>query len=158
MIEEQTKSYTKKQILKTLHPGVQKWFNTQFKDFTPAQKKSIIDIHKKNNILISSPTGSGKTLTAFLSVISELTALAEKDQLEDKVYCIYISPLKALDNDIEKNLDEPLDGIEKIAGRKLGIRKAVRTGDTSQYQRQKMLKKPPHILITTPETLCIYSQ
>lgn len=155
MIEEQTKSYSKKQIYKTLHPWVKQWFDKQFDDFTPAQKKSIIDIHKNNNILISSPTGSGKTLTAFLSVISELTTLAEKDKLEDKVYCIYISPLKALDNDIEKNLDEPLDGIEKIAGKKLGIRKAVRTGDTTQYQRQKMLKKPPHILITTPETLSI---
>ena len=155
MIEEQTKSYSKKQIFKTLHPWVRTWFNSNFEDFTPAQKKAIIDIHKKNNILISSPTGSGKTLTAFLSVISDLTRLAEKDQLEDKVYCIYISPLKALDNDIEKNLDEPLNGIEKIAGKELGIRKAVRTGDTSQYQRQKMLKKPPHILITTPETLSI---
>ena len=155
MIEEQTKSYSKKQIYKTLHPWVKQWFDKQFDDFTPAQKKSIIDIHKNNNILISSPTGSGKTLTAFLSVISELTTLAEKDKLEDKVYCIYISPLKALDNDIEKNLDEPLEGIEKIAGKKLGIRKAVRTGDTTQYQRQKMLKKPPHILITTPETLSI---
>ena len=155
MIEEQTKSYSKKQIYKVLHPRVQKCFDSKFDDFTPAQKKSIVDIHKKNNILISSPTGSGKTLTAFLSIISELTALAEKDNLEDKVYCIYISPLKALDNDIEKNLDEPLEGIEKIAGKKLGIRKAVRTGDTTQYQRQKMLKKPPHILITTPETLSI---
>lgn len=155
MIEEQTKSYSKKAIFKTLHPWVRQWFDSRFDDFTPAQKKSIIDIHKRNNILISSPTGSGKTLTAFLSVISELTTLAEKDKLEDKVYCIYISPLKALDNDIEKNLDEPLDGIEKIAGKELGIRKAVRTGDTTQYQRQKMLKKPPHILITTPETLSI---
>ena len=116
MIEEQTKNYTKKQIFKTLHPWVRKWFDSQFDDFTPAQKRSIIDIHKKNNILISSPTGSGKTLTAFLSVISELTTLAEKDHLEAKVYCIYISPLKALDNAIEKNLDEPLDGIEKLAG------------------------------------------
>ena len=155
MIEKQTKTYTKNQIYKILHPWVKQWFDSQFDDFTPAQKKSIIDIHKNNNILISSPTGSGKTLTAFLSVISELTSLAQKDELEDKVYCIYISPLKALDNDIEKNLDEPLNGIEEIAGRKLGIRKAVRTGDTSQYQRQKMLKKPPHILITTPETLSI---
>ena len=155
MIEEQTKNYSKKQIFKTLHPWVQKWFDSQFDDFTPAQKRSIIDINKKNNILISSPTGSGKTLTAFLSVISDLTTLAEKNELEDKVYCIYISPLKALDNDIEKNLDEPLEGIEKIAGHDLGIRKAVRTGDTTQYQRQKMLKKPPHILITTPETLSI---
>lgn len=155
MIHEQTKSYSKKQIFKILHPWVRKWFDNNFKDFTPAQKKSIIDIHKNKNILISSPTGSGKTLTAFLSIISELTILAEADELENKVYCIYISPLKALDNDIEKNLDEPIEGIEKIAGRKLGIRKAVRTGDTTQYQRQKMLKKAPHILITTPETLSI---
>ena len=155
MIEEQTKSYSKKEILKTLHPWVRKWFNSQFDDFTPAQKKSIVDIHNKNNILISSPTGSGKTLTAFLSVLSELTTLSEENKLEDKVYCIYISPLKALDNDIEKNLDEPLKGIEKIAGKTLNIRKAVRTGDTTQYERQKMLKKPPHILITTPETLSI---
>lgn len=79
-----------------------------FEDFTPAQKKSIVDIHKGNNILVSSPTGSGKTLTAFLSILSELTTLSQKGELEDKVYCIYISPLKALDNDIEKNLEEPL--------------------------------------------------
>lgn len=155
MITEQTKSYSKKQIYKTLHPWVRKWFDESFEDFTPAQKKSLVDIHKRNNILVSSPTGSGKTLTAFLSIISELASLAEKNELEDKVYCIYISPLKALDNDIEKNLEEPLKGIEKIADQELGIRKAVRTGDTTQYQRQKMLKKPPHILITTPETLAI---
>ena len=155
MITKQEKSYSKKQIYKTLHPWVRQWFDETFNDFTPAQKRSLIDIHKKNNILVSSPTGSGKTLTAFLSIISELTKLSDEDKLEDKVYCIYISPLKALDNDIEKNLDEPLEGIEKIGGKKLGIRKAVRTGDTTQYQRQKMLKKPPHILITTPETLSI---
>ena len=74
-------------------------------------------------------------------MISELTTLAEKEELEDKVYCIYISPLKELDNDIEKNLEAPLKGIEEIAGKSLGIRKAVRTGDTTQYQRQKMLKR-----------------
>lgn len=94
-------------------------------------------------------------MTAFLSVINELTALADKGELEDKVYCIYISPLKALDNDIERNLEQPLKEIEKIAEKPLGIRKAVRTGDTTQYQRTKMLKHPPHILITTPETLSI---
>ena len=138
MITQQTKSYSKKQIYKTLHPWVRQWFDETFEDFTPAQKKkSIVDIHKKNNILVSSPTGSGKTLTAFLSILSELTTLSQKGKLEDKVYCIYISPLKALDNDIEKNLEEPLKGIEKIATKDLGIRKAVRTGDTTQYQRQK---------------------
>lgn len=155
MITKQEKSYSKKQIYKILHPLVRKWFDENFDDFTPAQKQTIIDIHEKNNVLVSSPTGSGKTLTAFLSIISELTELAENNNLEDKVYCIYISPLKALDNDIEKNLDEPLKGIEKIANHELGIRKSVRTSDTSQYERQKMLKKPPHILITTPETLSI---
>ena len=131
MIRKQTKSYSKKEIYKNLHPYVKQWFENSFDDFTPAQKQAIPEIHKGNNILVSSPTGSGKTLTAFLSVINELTALADKGELEDKVYCIYISPLKALD------------------------RKAVRTGDTTQYQRTKMLKSPPHILITTPETLSI---
>ena len=155
MISEQTKTYSKKAIYKKLHPWVRQWFDENFDDFTPAQKQAIVEIHNKKNILISSPTGSRKTLTAFLSIISELVTLSQKEELTDNVYCIYISPLKALDNDIEKNLEEPLKGIEKIAGHELGIRKAVRTGDTSQYQRQKMLKKPPHILITTPETLSI---
>ncbi|MBZ9571707.1 ATP-dependent helicase [Methanobrevibacter sp. TMH8] len=169
MIKKQTKSYSKKDIYKILHPWVKEWFDNTFNDFTPAQKQAIVDIHNNNNVLVSSPTGSGKTLTAFLSVISELTTLAEKGNLEDKVYCIYISPLKALDNDIEKNLEVPLSEIDKIAIKNgatykktatktekgLGIRKAVRTGDTTQYQRSKMLKTPPHILITTPETLSI---
>ncbi|MGB9936975.1 MAG: ATP-dependent helicase [Methanobacterium sp.] len=155
MIERQEKAYKDESIYKILHPWVKDWFKDKFETFTESQKYAIMDIHKGNNTLISSPTGSGKTLTAFLSIISQLTMMSDMDKLEDKVYCIYISPLKALDNDIEKNLQEPLEEIEKIAGKELGIRKAVRTGDTSQYERTKMLKKPPHILITTPETLSI---
>ncbi len=155
MIQKQEKLYKDSSIYKLLHPWVKEWFKSKFEGFTEAQKYAIMDIHKGNNALISSPTGSGKTLTAFLSIISQLTMMSDIGKLEDKVYCIYISPLKALDNDIEKNLEEPLREIERIAGKKLGIRKAVRTGDTSQYERTKMLKKPPHILITTPETLSI---
>src|SRR5690606_25433095 len=100
---------------------VRKWFKGQFETFTESQKMSLLDIHQGNNILVSSPTGSGKTLTAFLSLISQLTYMSEMGKLEDKVYCIYVSPLKALDNDIEKNLEEPLKGIEEIAGHKLNI-------------------------------------
>lgn len=155
MITKQEKKYQDKDIYKILHPWVKKWFKSQFKTFTESQRQSLMDIHQGSNVLVSSPTGSGKTLTAFLSLISQLTYMSQMGKLEDKVYCIYISPLKALDNDIEKNLEEPLRGIEEIAGHQLGIRKAVRTGDTSNYQRSKMLKKPPHILITTPETLSI---
>ena len=155
MIEKQTKIYKDKEIYAVLHPWVKKWFKSKFETFSEAQRYAIMDIHCGENVLVSSPTGSGKTLTAFLSIISELTSLADKGELEDKIYCIYISPLKALDNDIEKNLEEPLSEIEKIAGRELGIRKAVRTGDTAPYERSKMLKVPPHILITTPESLSI---
>lgn len=155
MIVKQEKLYQDKEIYKLLHPWVKKWFKSKFETFTQSQKQALLDIHHGSNLLVSSPTGSGKTLTAFLSIISQLTTLSEMERLEDKVYCIYISPLKALDNDIEKNLEEPLKGIEEIAGHKLGIRKAVRTGDTSQYRRSLMLKNPPHILITTPETLSI---
>ena len=158
MIKKQEKKYKSKQIYEILHPWVREWFKKKFEDFTEAQKYAIKEIHQGKNVLVSSPTGSGKTLTAFLSIISELTRLAENGKLEDKIYCIYVSPLKALDNDIEKNLDEPLKEIQKIAeehGKKLEIRKAVRTGDTTQSERSRMLRKPPHILITTPETLSI---
>ena len=150
-----TKTYTDDEIHKLLHPFVSKWFKSSFETFTDAQRQAIPSITSGQNILVLSPTGSGKTLTAFLAILSGLTSLSQRGMLEEKVYCIYISPLKALDNDISKNLEAPLEGINKEAGYDLGIRQAVRTGDTTQYQRSKMLKHPPHILITTPETLSI---
>ncbi|MGQ4913718.1 MAG: DNA glycosylase AlkZ-like family protein [Candidatus Asgardarchaeia archaeon] len=99
------------------------------------------------------------TLAAFLSIINELFLLGERGELEDKVYCVYISPLRALSNDISRNLEQPLKEIKKLAEEKgmnwPEIRKAIRTGDTSTYERSKMLRTPPHILITTPESLAL---
>lgn len=142
-------------ILELLHPIVRKWFLNKFSSFALPQTYAVMDIHSRENILVSAPTGSGKTLTAFLAILNELVDSAAKNVLQDKVYCVYVSPLKALNNDIQKNLITPLREIEELYGEKLGIRIAVRTGDTTQYEKSKMLKKPPHILITTPESLAI---
>jgi len=149
------KPYKAEQVEKILNPTVKKWFFTRFKQFSLPQLYGVMEIHKRKNILVSAPTGATKTLTGFLSIINELVDSAEKGVLEDKIYCVYISPLKALSNDIEKNLKEPLSEIAAIAGKELGIRVAVRTGDTTTTEKSKMLKKPPHILITTPESLSI---
>jgi len=154
-IEFMRKPYTNEEILRTLHPLVKEWFLHKFKRFAPPQKYAILNVHSRINTLISSPTGSGKTLSAFLAIINELIGLSEAGLLEDKVYCVYISPLKALANDISRNLLEPLNEIERFAGKKLGLRIAIRTGDTSPGVKQSMLKKPPHILITTPESFAI---
>jgi len=153
------KPYSDEEISKFLHPLVREWFFQKFKTFTPPQRYSIVEALKGNNVLVTSPTGSGKTLAGFLPVISTLVDLAEKGKLEDKVYAIYVSPLRALNNDIKRNLEEPLKEIYELARKKniklQEIRIAVRTGDTTQGERQRQLKKPPHILITTPETLAI---
>ena len=117
-------------ILKIFHPCIKEWFIKKFNKFSEPQKYSILNIHNQKNILISSPTGSGKTLTAFLSILNELIILSENNILEDKVYAVYISHLKALSNDIEFNLKQPLKEIEEIADKKFYIRVAVRTGDT----------------------------
>ncbi len=142
-----------------LDPLISKWFNGKYKDLTEPQRKAIPLIHNRENVLVSSPTGTGKTLTGFLAIINELFGLSRRNELEDRIYCLYISPLKALANDINKNLNLPLDEIYELAeeaGETLPrIRAAVRSGDTPQNERQKMLRKPPHILITTPESFSL---
>ncbi len=153
------KSYNKTEIKKELHPLIREWFFKKFEDFSPAQKFGVPAIHKKQDIIISAPTGGGKTLTAFLSILNNLVSLAEKDKLENKVYALYSSPLKALSNDIHKNLIEPLKEIRELAKEKniklQKINVGLRTGDTTQSEKAKMTKNPPHILITTPESLAI---
>jgi ATP-dependent Lhr-like helicase len=155
MIRHQTQEYDDERLYALLHPWVREWFRGCFETFSPPQRYAIPNVHKRENCLVSAPTGSGKTLSAFLSIISELVKLAEQDELKNHIYCVYISPLKALGNDIERNLHEPLRGIQEIAHRDLGIRIAVRTGDTSSSRKQRMREKAPHILITTPESLAI---
>jgi len=159
MITYATREYSKEEVLRVLNPLVVEWFGSKYEDLTPPQRYGIMPIREGKNVLISSPTGTGKTLTAFLVIISELFDLAQRGELEDSVYAVYVSPLRALNNDIYRNLEEPLKEIYELA-RKRGldipeVRHAVRTGDTPQSERQKMLRKPPHILITTPETLAI---
>ncbi len=155
MIETLKEPYNEKEVRSIFHPLVREWFFSKFKEFSLPQLYGVMEIHLGNNILVSAPTGATKTLTGFLAIINELVGLARMQELEDKVYCIYISPLKALNNDISINLLTPLQEIEEINGKELGIRVGVRTGDTSTVDRSKMLRKSPHILITTPESLAI---
>ena len=155
MIQTLKKPQKPEQINNILNPIVKKWFFTRFKEYSLPQLYGVMEIHSRNNILITAPTGATKTLTGFLSILNELIDSSEKGILEDKVYCVYISPLRALSEDIKHNLVEPLKQMEEIAGKELGIRVASRTGDTSPSEKSKMLKKPPHILITTPESLAI---
>lgn len=148
-----------REIEKMLHPLVKEWFFSKFKDFSITQRYGVLNVWERKNILISAPTGSSKTLTSFLAIINYLVILAEKNQLEDKIYAVYTSPLKALSNDIHKNLIEPLEDIYKIAESKniklQKIRVGLRTGDTTTAERAKMARKIPHILVTTPESLAI---
>ncbi len=155
MIKIASREYSDEEIYSILVPEIRQWFKEKFGNFTPPQRYAVMEIHNGNNILISSPTGSGKTFAAFLAAINELLLLAKKGKLEDKIYVLYVSPLKALNNDIERNLKEPLKEIYSKFDIKEKIRVAVRTGDTSQQERQRQIRKTPHILITTPESLAI---
>ncbi|MDP3986664.1 MAG: ATP-dependent helicase [Nanoarchaeota archaeon] len=149
------KPNTEKEINSVLNPIVSSWFKKKFGSYSESQSYLITPIEKGENVLLSSPTGSGKTLSAFASILSHLITLAEKGELEDRIYAVYTSPLKALSRDIELNLKEPLEEMEEMAKKKFGIRVALRTGDTTVAERAKMSRKPPHILITTPESLAI---
>jgi len=151
--------HTRAETKKILHPLVSEWFFSKFENFSLTQEYGVLEIWKRNNILISAPTGGTKTLTAFLAILNYLVGLAEKNLLEDKVYAVYTSPLKALSNDIHKNLIEPLQEIRELAEKKniklQDIRVGLRTGDTTVAERAKMARKSPHIFVTTPESLAI---
>ena len=144
-------------ILDAFHPAVRTWFERRFDAPTDAQLEGWPSILEERDTLLAAPTGSGKTLAAFLVGIDRLIRRAEAGALPDGTEIVYISPLKALGNDIERNLEEPLAEIRVIA-EELGyelppITIGVRTGDTPQSERQRMVRRPPHILITTPESL-----
>ena len=141
------------------HPLVAEWFVRKFGTPTEPQIEGWPHILAGRPTLISAPTGSGKTLAAFLACINRLVCKAISGDLRDRTEVVYISPLKALGNDIQKNLEGPLSEIQAIAGARgflmPTIRTAVRTGDTLMIDRQRMLRTPPHILVTTPESLYI---
>jgi ATP-dependent Lhr-like helicase len=146
-------------LLSSFHPLVERWFTERFGIPTPAQAQGWEAIAAGKSTLIAAPTGSGKTLAAFLWSIDSLVKRALAGALDERTCVVYVSPLKALGNDIARNLQAPLVEIYDLAGREgvllPTIRVAVRSGDTPASERQSMLRKPPHILITTPESLYI---
>ena len=139
------------------HPAVARWFEQTFGSPTEPQLRGWPAIQSSRHVVISAPTGSGKTLAAFLASLDVLFREGVEADLPDETQVVYVSPLKALSNDIRKNLQEPLAGIRALFGetngREIDVRAEVRTGDTTAAQRQALIKKPPHILVTTPESL-----
>jgi len=145
--------------LELFHPAVARWFAKSFPSATQPQEQAWPAIKQQRNTLIAAPTGSGKTLAAFLAAIDDLVRLGVEGKLGDTTHVVYVSPLKALSNDIQRNLQIPLAGIQqelKAMGLpEVNIRTFVRTGDTPQSERTAMTKRPPHIIVTTPESLYI---
>ncbi len=145
--------------LDNFHPAVANWFRRTYTAPTEPQLQAWPVIQSGQNVLIAAPTGSGKTLAAFLAAIDALVRQGVRHQLRDETQVVYVSPLKALSNDIHKNLEEPLSGIRQelaaLGFPEVEIRTLVRTGDTPQADRNRMRRKPPHILVTTPESLYI---
>jgi ATP-dependent Lhr-like helicase len=142
------------------HPAVSRWLERAFEAPTAAQQQAWPQIQQGRHTLIAAPTGSGKTLAAFLAAIDLLVREGlERGGLQDETYVLYVSPLKALSNDIRRNLEAPLAGISDelraMGLPEVGIRTSVRTGDTPQHERQSMRRRPPHIMVTTPESLYI---
>jgi ATP-dependent Lhr-like helicase len=146
-------------MLSQFDPLIEEWFREQFGEPTEPQIQGWPAIRQGDDVLISAPTGSGKTFAAFLICIDQLIREARNGELPNETRVVYVSPLKALSNDVRKNLDTPLAQIRELAEKRgvpLGeIRTAVRTGDTPMWERQQMGRKPPHILVTTPESLYI---
>ena len=136
------------------HPLVREWFLTRLGKPTEPQEQGWPPILRGTTTLISAPTGSGKTLAAFLACIDRLVRKALTGELRERTEVLYVSPLKALGNDIKTNLEVPLGAIQQLAGGRgllmPEIRAAVRTGDTLMHERREMLRRPPHILVTTP--------
>ncbi len=147
--------------LTPFHPATARWFERQLGRPTAAQEGAWPAIHRGRHVLVAAPTGSGKTLAAFLAALDDLVreSLACEDGLPDETRVVYVSPLKALSNDVHRNLELPLAGIEaELAAEGLPaarITRAVRTGDTPSSHRQRMTRTPPHVLVTTPESLYI---
>ncbi|MEZ6046208.1 MAG: DEAD/DEAH box helicase [Planctomycetaceae bacterium] len=144
-------------VLESFHPVIQEWFYSRFKGPTEPQVAGWPIISSGRQTLIAAPTGSGKTLTAFLSCINRLIIAALEGNLAEETRIVYLSPLRALSNDMHRNLEEPLAEITALAQQQ-GIemphlRVGLRTGDTSSSQRASLVRKPPHILVTTPESL-----
>ncbi|MDQ6699065.1 MAG: DEAD/DEAH box helicase, partial [Acidobacteriota bacterium] len=143
----------------TFDPLIERWFAGRFGAPTEPQLLGWPEIAAGRDTLISAPTGSGKTLAAFLICIDRLVRAARAGTLDDETQVVYVSPLKALSNDVQRNLETPLAEIAELAKQEgisfTPIRTAVRTGDTPMAERQRMLKKPPHIFVTTPESLFI---
>lgn len=141
---------TDEQLLARLHPGLAHWFRRRFGSFAPAQAVAVPEILAGHSLLLSSPTGSGKTLAAFLAVFDFLARARDQRELPFGIVAVYISPLRALAYDLRKNLQQPLD--------ELGwdwLRVAARTGDTTVKERAQQRRHPPHILVTTPESLTL---
>src|SRR5260370_36408782 len=139
--------------------AVSGWVERSFAGPTPAEAEAWPAIQSGRNVLIAAPTGSGKTLAAFLAAIDSLVRQGLKGELTAETQVVYVSPLKALSNDIQRNLQAPLAGISEVLREQglpeVDIRTWVRTGDTPAGERTRMRRRPPHIVVTTPESLYI---